>query len=235
MQPDLVLLRDLIEASPTITAWRRGLPEAEISAVEAAAGPLPTSFRWWLAEFGGGAVGGAPLATAGLPDVDLVPRGDRLTFLIDEDEYAFALDRRSGGECPVVRRDHFTGEEDDFADTFAGFLTVRAALAAGLRDGPNPTIARLWRSTPGVLLPDGTTVYGPHDLPERNATFEVRRYAPDWTLVGDDGGGNGLFMRHHGRDRASVHLLDLGAIERDVAAVAEPVTDDLLAWLAART
>ncbi|MEE1806343.1 hypothetical protein [Streptomyces sp. BE133] len=59
------------------------------------------------------------------------------------------------------------------------------------------------------------------------------RYAPDWVLVGDDGGGGGLFMRRHGRDRTRVYRLDLGAIDEDVEADGDPMTDDLLGWLSA--
>ncbi|WP_340374305.1 NADAR family protein [Streptomyces sp. SS7] len=57
-------------------------------------------------------------------------------------------------------------------------------------------------------------------------------YAPDWVLVGDDSGGRGLFMRRHDRDRAAVYGLDLGAVEHDIEAVGELLTDDLLGWLA---
>ncbi|MFD4857997.1 hypothetical protein [Streptomyces atratus] len=59
------------------------------------------------------------------------------------------------------------------------------------------------------------------------------RYAPDWVLVGDDGGGGGLFMRGHGRDRTRVYRLDLGAIDEDVEADGDPMTDDLLGRLSA--
>ncbi|MGW0432666.1 hypothetical protein ACWDV4_08985 [Micromonospora sp. NPDC003197] len=95
-------------------------------------------------------------------------------------------------------------------------------------------MARLWRSTPGVLLPNGVLIYGPQTITERNQTYEVARYAPHWVLIGDDSGGGGLFMRRHGRDRASVHHLDLGAIEPDIMGAASgKVTDDLLGWLRA--
>ncbi|MBB5957816.1 hypothetical protein FHS29_004411 [Saccharothrix tamanrassetensis] len=250
LRPDPVLLRELVETGSAI-AVRPGLGRSEeaIRAAESAVGPLPASYRWWLATYGVGEVGGVPIATVD-PDGAAAPAGyadapeavtggldgDRLRFCEEPggDDYSFALDRREGEECPVVRRDHLTGEEEQFAETFAGFLGVREALAAGLRDGPNPTIARLWRTTPGMLLPDGVLVYGPQTIRERNETYEVGEYAPHWVLVGDDSGGNGLFMRHHGRDRTSVYALGLGAIEADVEHAGEPVTDDLIGWLADR-
>ncbi|MEV0681149.1 SMI1/KNR4 family protein [Actinosynnema sp. NPDC050436] len=241
MRPDLVLLRELVEHGTAVTAVAgRGASAGEIGAAEAVVGPLSPSFRWWLAEYGSGALDGEPIASlrpdgfaeapAGLADrLD----GARLWFYEEHcgDRYGFALDDVVDGEHAVVRRDAATGDDEPCARSFAGFLAVREALAAGLRDGPNPTVARLWNSTPGVLREDGVLIYGPQAIRERNETFGVREHAPDWVLVGDDSGGSGFFMRRHGRDRESVHLLGLGALDRDVAAVGEHVTDDLLGWL----
>ncbi|MFF9349407.1 SMI1/KNR4 family protein [Streptomyces sp. NPDC014734] len=265
MTPDLTRLRDLIEASPQ---FRRGPAPAasdkEIREAEARVGPLPPSYRWWLAEFGRGRAGAADLAVvvpsgstdgAGEPDgtdgvldtYDMYEAitaewrlsGDRLCFAVEPDcgdSYFFALDRRGeagDGECPVVRRDGSDGDEYPVAESFAGFLAVREALSRGLGDGPNPTIACLWRSTPGVLFDNGVLVYGPHRIGERNESFEVARHAPDWVMVGEDGAGQGLFMRHHGRDRTGVHRLDPTVIDDDIAAQGDLLTDDLLGWLRA--
>lgn len=141
-------------------------------------------------------------------------------------------------------RDSWLREESDDP----GLPVDRAARAepADHRGGhvpaPNPSVADLWRATPGLHLPDGTAVYGPHSLAERNTTFEVARYAPGWVLVGDDGGGRGLLMRESGpgfdpaagRESAEVVLLDLGALCPEVAAEGEFLTDDLVGWLARR-
>ncbi|MEU9315497.1 SMI1/KNR4 family protein [Streptomyces sp. NPDC048295] len=257
MRPDLTQLRDLVEDSPGFgRRHATAVPEALIREAEARVGPLPPSYRWWLAEYGHGRAGDADIATvwpggsedgtAGSEDdpYEAVTagwrlNGDRLCFAVEPDcgdEYRFVLDgagEAGGGEYPVVRRDGTDGCEYPVAESFAGFLAVRASQLRGLRDGPNPAVARLWRSTPGVLLGNGVHVYGPHLVQERNETFEVARYAPGWVLVGDDSGGDGFFMRHHGRDRVSVHRLGLGAIGGDVAAAGERVTDDLLGWLRA--
>ncbi|MFE5853132.1 SMI1/KNR4 family protein [Streptomyces sp. NPDC056500] len=244
MEPDLTLLRQLIEGSPAIRALpTRGVPEPALRAAESIVGTLPGSYRWWLSTYGTGTLHGSEIAT--IPPADHADthdsltapgrlRDDRLSFYDDPDggdSYAFALDRPTKHEHAVVRRDHFTGEEDEIADTFAGFLTVRTALANGLRDGPNPTMARLWRTTPGVLLPNGVHIYGPDTIAERNTTYEVRKYAPHWVLIGDDSGGSGFFMRHHGKDRTSVYRLDLGALDTDPTTSGTRVTDDLLEWL----
>ncbi|MFJ1847739.1 SMI1/KNR4 family protein [Streptomyces sp. NPDC088146] len=243
-------LRDLVTESPDL--GRRpaaAVSEAMIREAEARVGPLPVSYRWWLTEFGRGRAGGADIATvvpAEFADdaddavtADWRLSGDRLCFCAAPDcgdSYCFALDLRGeagDGEYPVVCRDGLDGREYPVAESFAGFLAVHAARESGLGDGPNPTVARLWRSTPGVLLDNGVLVYGPHCIAERNETFEVPRYAPEWVLVGDDSGGSGLFMRRHGRDRTRVFRLGLGAIDADIEGEGEPVTDDLLGWLRA--
>ncbi|MEW1722427.1 SMI1/KNR4 family protein [Streptomyces sp. NPDC093109] len=246
MRPDLVLLRELIEASPVIaTRPGGGVAADRIAAAESAVGPLSVSYRWWLGAYGGGTLSGAAPATVVPPgaagaeeDITAGWRLDAglLCFFTEPDggdSYHFDLGRRTDGEHPVIRRDHFSGAEEQAADSFAGFLTGEVALSNGLGLGPVPGLARLWRSTPGVLLPNGVHVYGPHDLLERNETYGVADYAPDWLLIGDDSGGSGLFVRRHGEDRGTVHLLDLGAGERDIAGcgVSRPVTDDLLGWL----
>ncbi|MBV6703263.1 SMI1/KNR4 family protein [Kitasatospora aureofaciens] len=252
MTPDLVLLRALIDESPAIaTRPGFGAPEAWIRSAESAMGPLAPSYRWWLAEYNAGELEGVPLAALAPPGGrgtdDLTAEwrldGDRLCFYAEPggDTYHFALDRPAepgtGEEHAVIRRDRRSGAEEPVADSFAGFLTVRVARAAGLGDGPTPALARLWRSTPGVLLPDGVAVYGPQDILERNETYEVSEYQPDWVLIGDDSGGRGLFMRRGSSDRESVYSLDLGAGDNDIDSpgVGEWVTDDLLGWLAAGT
>lgn len=249
--PDLVLLRTLIEASPAITT-RPGLgaPEAWIRSAESAMGPLAPSYRWWLAQYNDGELDGEPLATLAPPGergANELTAGwrldkDRLCFYAEPDggdTYHFTLDRYgesgAGEEHAVIRRDRRSGAEELVADSFAGFLTVRVARTAALGDRPTPALAQLWRSTPGVLLPNGVVLYGPQDFLERNETYEVSEYQPDWVLIGDDSGGRGLFMRCGGGDRASVYSLDLGAGDSDIDSpgVGEWVTDDLMGWLAA--
>ncbi|MCX4792926.1 MULTISPECIES: SMI1/KNR4 family protein [unclassified Streptomyces] len=247
MRPDLALVRELIEESPVISARPgAGVPAAWIRAAESVVGTLPPSYRWWLTEYGSGTSGGARIATVPSPgtrsdgDDDITGGwrldGDRLCFCAEPDggdTYHFALDRQAGEEYAVVRRDRVSGQEELVADTFAGFLTVQVALSNGFGAGFTSALARLWRSTPGVLLPNGVLIYGPHTILERNETYQVGEYAPDWVLIGDDSGGSGLFMRRHPCDRTTVYLLDLGAGERDIdsCGVSEKLTDNLLDWL----
>ncbi|MGX2998857.1 SMI1/KNR4 family protein [Streptomyces sp. JNUCC 64] len=257
MRPDLTQLRELIDATPGFVRWP-GVPGEAVRAAESVLGPLPPSYRWWLTSGRGGRLPGLEMATTPPPPdgreaaweepdgeeyASLTAswrlRGDRLEFAAEPDggdAFSFALgDRRAAGEdeAPVVCREGTSGEEYPFAESFAGFLTVRAARARGLGDGPHPVLARLWRWTPGVRFGNGVHVYGPHRFRERNEAFEVARRAPHWTLIGDDGRGGGLFARHHGRDRSRVVRRDLGAAGPDLAETGEPVTDDPLGWLRA--
>ncbi|MEV1008597.1 SMI1/KNR4 family protein [Streptomyces sp. NPDC049881] len=245
MIPDLGRLRELLDALTPAGRPARGAAEEDVRAAEAVVGALPRSYRWWLRTYGSGrgTVLGAEVAVVAPPphadtaESVTVPwrreEGGLLRFAAEPDGGdAFLFGGASpGGERAVLRRDPFDGGLYPYAESFAGFVAVRAALAAGLRDGPNPAVARLWRTTPGLALPDGVTVYGPHDIAERNATYEVAAYAPGWTLVGDDSGGAGLLMRHHGRDRSSVYLLGLGALGPGIAEDGTLLTGDLCAWL----
>ncbi|WP_209313177.1 SMI1/KNR4 family protein, partial [Streptomyces lonarensis] len=247
--PDTARLRELVLGSPAVSpAGGAAAPSvAAVAAAERVTGPLPPSFRWWLTTFGGGRIGGAEtavVAPSGWQDeYDAVTapwrREERPGLLACAEEpdgarYWFDLtERRADGECPVLCDAGDGLGPQPFAATFAGFPAVVVALATGQRHGPNPAVAELWRQGPGVMLPCGVQAYGPDVLPERNATYEVARWAPDWVLVGDDSGGAGLLMRRHGADRSSVYLLGLGALEPDVAAAGERVTGDLGAWLTA--
>lgn len=123
-------------------------------------------------------------------------------------------------------------------ETTAELVEHTGALAIA----PHPAVAALWEITPGLYLPDGSAIYGPHSLTERNDTYEVAEYSPGWVLIGDDGGGSGYLMRSVGAGsgegmpdggprRGEVYLLDLGALCPDIAAEGELITTDLVAWL----
>lgn len=122
---------------------------------------------------------------------------------------------------------------------FGSKFIPRSAEDERLRSAPNPAMADLWSSSHGVLGTDGTRIYGPDDISERNTTYEVSRYAPGWVLIGDDSGGHGYLMRSTGADfqpatgrtAAEVFQIDLGALTADVASQGTFITDDLLSWL----
>lgn len=104
---------------------------------------------------------------------------------------------------------------------------------------PNTAVAELWRTTPGLRLPSGITVYGPDELAEQNAAHGIAERAPTWALVGEVADGRGLLMRSTGpafdparaRESAEVFEQDLDALAPDVPEVGTFVTDDLVGWL----
>lgn len=109
-------------------------------------------------------------------------------------------------------------------------------------EAPSRVLAQVWRLWRGVALPDGTVIYAPEEIGERNETYQVAEYAPGWVLIGDDGGGRGYLVRRGGPDfdpalgrvEAEVYRIDLGALGEDIADEADFVTDDLVGWLAQR-
>ncbi len=81
----------------------------------------------------------------------------------------------------------------------------------------------------GLLTATGVHLYASRDIPERNATYEVARYAPGFLLVGDDSGGLGFLVRAD--DPASpVFSSDLGDLD---PAGFLPVAADLSSWAGA--
>ncbi|MFC8431897.1 hypothetical protein [Streptomyces sp. NPDC057253] len=70
-------------------------------------------------------------------------------------------------------------------------------------------------------------MYSAGDIGERNATYEVVRYAPGFLLVGDDGGGRGFLLRADDPDSAvfSSGLGDLEPADFDV------VSADFASWI----
>ncbi|GHJ06994.1 hypothetical protein TPA0907_13610 [Micromonospora humidisoli] len=61
------------------------------------------------------------------------------------------------------------------------------------------------------------SLYSPDEIAERNLTYEVAEYAPDMMLIGDDGGGRGLFVAGGDPD-PEVLLIGLGAVGSDSGA-----------------
>lgn len=56
----------------------------------------------------------------------------------------------------------------------------------------------------------GKYLYGPTDLAERNTTYEIQQYEPDYFLIGQDG-DLGFFIKRTENDE-SIYSNDLGAI-----------------------
>ncbi|MFF2350576.1 hypothetical protein ACFVVL_12410 [Kitasatospora sp. NPDC058115] len=87
-----------------------------------------------------------------------------------------------------------------------------APAGAGRGPGLPAPLAALWRVTDGLMTEAGVTVYPAGCIGERNATYEVARYAPGFVLVGDDSGGRGFLLRTDDPGSA-VYASDLGDLE----------------------
>lgn len=87
-----------------------------------------------------------------------------------------------------------------------------------------------------ALLAQSDGVYANHFalypcevLPERNATFEVGKYAPGFVIVGGDGGGSAIVMRG-GPGRSPVFLVGHGVMQPSHM---ERLADSLADWIEA--
>ncbi|MBB5784622.1 hypothetical protein [Nonomuraea jabiensis] len=109
------------------------------------------------------------------------------------------------------------------AATPADVTRARAETAMSL---PAPLLA-LWSVRDGLLTESGVAVYSAGDIGERNATYEVARYAPGFLLVGDDSGGRGFLVRADDPDSA-VFSSGLGDLE---PAGFDIVSADLASWI----
>ncbi|WP_046731449.1 hypothetical protein [Streptomyces humi] len=89
-------------------------------------------------------------------------------------------------------------------------------------------LVTLWRVRDGLLTESGVAVYSARDIGERNATYEIARYAPGYVLVGDDSGGRGFLLRADDPDSA-VFSSGLGDLNPADFAVVSP---DFVSWLA---
>lgn len=103
-------------------------------------------------------------------------------------------------------------------------MTLLEIVTSGASHEYSTFLASHQESTP---TGDFVLLYGQADLVERNETFDVQQYLPDWVAIGDDGSGVAILMR---LDRSScVYRCGHGAIGS-----LEPVwvADSFSVWLA---
>ena len=77
--------------------------------------------------------------------------------------------------------------------------------------GVNDEMFDFWNSYGEITFPQGIVIYDYDNLEERNTTYEINKYSPGYLLIGDDGGGQGLFLKKH-NDKYTLYYLDLGAV-----------------------
>lgn len=86
-------------------------------------------------------------------------------------------------------------------------------------------LIEFWKSYSEVSFENGINIYGLDIATERNRLYEVSRYAPEYILIGDDGGGRGLFIKKNGD--LNVFYQDLGALSLSF----NSLDIDLFSWL----
>lgn len=86
-------------------------------------------------------------------------------------------------------------------------------------------LIEFWKSFNEVSFENGINIYGFDIAIERNGLYEVSTYAPEYILIGDDGGGQGLFLKKNS---------DLNVFYQDFGALSLPfytLDTDLFRWL----
>lgn len=68
-------------------------------------------------------------------------------------------------------------------------------------------------------------IYTIHEVKERNETFEIKIYLPEYVLIGDDGGGKGFLI--HAVHQSTVYSSGFGDFSKDYFCVVAP---DFAVW-----
>lgn len=86
-------------------------------------------------------------------------------------------------------------------------------------------LIEFWKSYNEVSFENGINIYGFDIAIERNGLYEVSTYAPEYILIGDDGGGQGLFLKKN--SKLNVFYQDFGALSLPFYTL----DTDLFRWL----
>lgn len=77
--------------------------------------------------------------------------------------------------------------------------------------GVGKELIEFWNSYGEVSFSNGIVIYEYNLVHERNQLYEIHIYSSNYLLIGDDGGGRGLFIKYNDNDLI-LYYLDLGAI-----------------------
>ena len=77
----------------------------------------------------------------------------------------------------------------------------------------------------GFGLKNGIKIYASDEVVERNDTFEVAEYAPEYLAIGDDSGGRAIMIPYSGK---GVYIVDQGSMDPDEM---QFVSESLSAWV----
>ena len=87
-------------------------------------------------------------------------------------------------------------------------------------------LIEFWKFFKEVTFENGINIYGFDIALERNELYEISAYASDYILIGDDGGGQGVFLKKNS-DQLNVFYQDLGALSSPFYSL----DIDLFSWL----
>ncbi|WP_374967014.1 hypothetical protein [Lysinibacillus sp. RS5] len=87
-------------------------------------------------------------------------------------------------------------------------------------------LIEFWEFFKEVTFENGINIYGFDIAMERNGVYEVSVYASDYILIGNDGEGQGVFLKKNS-DQLNVFYQDLGALSSPFYSL----DIDLFSWL----
>lgn len=87
----------------------------------------------------------------------------------------------------------------------------------------------LLRCSNGFSVPsvESLIIYAVDEINEMNETNEVRSYLPGWVLIGDDGGGRGIFLDCTD-EGGTIYLVGLGSMLRSDARL---LASNVIEWI----
>ncbi len=117
--------------------------------------------------------------------------------------------------------DHLDGRTRPGLDIHRADAAVAAVLAR-LPEG----YRRLLTLSDGIELASGALIYGSRVLIERNESYEIGAYMPEYVAIGDDGGGK-MFLLREGND-SPVLCVGMGAAG---SLTPEVIAQNIEAWV----
>ena len=109
--------------------------------------------------------------------------------------------------------------------TDAKIKEVETKLGKGFPEG----YIKLLKQTDGFAS-DEVRLYSVNEIEERNLTYEVDKYCPEFINIGDDGGGSAILVKSAAFAESKVYLVGHGVMTSQFM---EVVGKDLVEWLEA--
>lgn len=91
----------------------------------------------------------------------------------------------------------------------------------------SPELQLFWEKSNGLYLNTGLKLYSTGEILERNETFEVKKYAPGYLMIGDDSGGLGILISTT-TTKSPVYVVDQGVLDPDYM---KQVGNSLTKWI----